>query len=192
MSSTTSSKSAKKPSNPSSSGSSRSSRSSGSSHTRSTHTRSSSRPATTISYTDSITRLRNEVNLPPERYIHHFYPNPLHIRLLRFFLYTLTSLSSIVCAAFAICVIQWYNSHDPSIKPAWSSDIALIVFGLGTPLALFFTLLIAPMFFKKKGLLKLLGQVRTELLLLFLGFQIWISGSIAMAADLRGYNNCIW
>lgn len=121
-----------------------------------------------------------------------FAPNPSFIRLLRFSLYGLASLSALITAGFAISVVQYYNAHEPSIKPSWGSLIALIVFGIITPGGLFGTFLVTPRLFRYGTFLGIVNQVRMELLMLFAFAVIWVSGALAMASDLRGYENCIW
>lgn len=121
-----------------------------------------------------------------------FAPNPSFIRLLRFLLYGLVSLSALATAGVAISVVQYYNHNSPSVKPSWGSLIALIVFGIITPGAYFGTFLITPRLFRYGTFAGIINQVRVELLLLFSMNVIWVSGALAMAADLRGYENCIW
>jgi len=120
-----------------------------------------------------------------------FAPNPSFIRLLRFILYSLVSLSAIATAGVGISVVAYYNAR-PSIAPSWGSLIALIVFGIITPGAYFGTFLITPRLFRYGTFAGIINQVRIELLLLFSMDVIWVSGALAMAADLRGYENCIW
>jgi len=67
------------------------------------------------------------------------------------------------------------------------------VFGLVTPPLLFANLGINGRVVRPGGVgASLIGQVRSELLVLFALVTIWISGALAMASDLRGYENCIW
>lgn len=94
-------------------------------------------------------------------------------------------------AGVAISVVQYYNSYM-SIKPSWGSLIALIVFGIITPGSYFGTFLITPRLFRYGTFAGIINQVRVELLLLFGMSVIWVSGALAMAADLRGYENCVW
>lgn len=125
-------------------------------------------------------------------YLGSFAPNPSFIRLLRFLLYLLSSGAAFVTCILAILVVAYYNQHDPSIKPSWGSLIALIVFGFITPGALFITFLITPRLFRYGTVLGIVNQVRVDLLLQFALTAIWVSAALAMASDLRGYENCIW
>lgn len=129
---------------------------------------------------------------PHQRYIGSFAPNPSFIRFLRFFLYSLTSLSALAMAGVGLGVVQYYNSHKPSIDPAWGSLIACIIFGIGTPGVLFGLFLVTPHLFRHGGVGALLNQTRIELVMLFNLSVFWISGALALACDLRGQENCIW
>lgn len=144
----------------------------------------------TKSYTGGVGRDSN--NKTTQRYIGSFAPNPSFIRLLRFFLYTLTSAVALTTAGFGIGVVHYYNSHKPSVDPAWGSLIAVIVFSFMTPGVLFGLFLVTPRLFRHGGVGALLNQTRIELVMLFNLSVFWISGALALAVDLRGQENCIW
>lgn len=121
-----------------------------------------------------------------------FAPNPAFIRLLRFVLYSLTSLSALATAGLGLGVAHYYNTHRPVVYPAWGSLIAVIVFGIGTPGVLFGLFLVTPRLFRHGGVAGILNQVRIELVMLFNLSVFWISGALALACDLRGVEFCIW
>jgi hypothetical protein len=131
-------------------------------------------------------------NVTQQRYLGSFAPNPSFIRLLRFLLYTLTSGAALATAGFGIGVLQYYNSRQPSIAPAWGSLIAAVIFGIGTPGVLFGLFLVTPRLFRHGGVGAILNQTRIELLMLFTLSVFWISGALAVAVDLRGFENCLW
>lgn len=133
----------------------------------------------------------NSNNRTANRYIGSFAPNPSFIRLLRFFLYLLTSAVALVTAGFGLAVLQYYNSHKPSIAPAWGSLIAVVIFGIGTPGVLFGLFLVTPRLFRHGGVGALLNQTRIELVMLFNMSVFWISGALALAVDLRGFEFCL-
>lgn len=121
-----------------------------------------------------------------------FAPSPTFLRLLRFTLYALTSLSALATAGVGLSVIHYYNSHQPAIDPAWGSLIAVCIFGIGTPGVLFGLFLVTPRLFRHGGVGAILNQVRLELVMLFNLSVFWISGALALACDLRGQENCLW
>ncbi|GAA6048354.1 hypothetical protein JCM3770_000964 [Rhodotorula araucariae] len=135
---------------------------------------------------------RKEVTGSRRRYIGNWAPHPGMIRALRFIFYLLTSLSALTTAALCLSVVVYYNTHGPVIKPAWGSLIAVIVFGLATPFILFGTMLVTPRIIRAGSALDIINQTRMELLMLFALAAIWISGSLALACDLRGQENCLW
>ncbi|GAA5918508.1 hypothetical protein JCM5296_001405 [Sporobolomyces johnsonii] len=126
------------------------------------------------------------------RYTGNWAPHPGFIRALRFFLYTVTSASSLATAAMCLAVVWYYNHVGPVIKPSWGSLIAVVVFGIATPGILFGTLLVTPRLFRAGSVPDMVNQTRTELLMLFSLAAIWISGALALACDLRGKENCLW
>lgn len=126
------------------------------------------------------------------RYIGSFAPNPSFIRFVRFFLYSLTSMSALAMAGVGLGVAHYYNTHRPVVYPSWGSLIACIVFGIGTPGVLFGLFLVTPHLFRHGGVGALLNQTRIELVMLFNLSVFWVSGALALACDLRGRENCIW
>ncbi|GAA5952577.1 hypothetical protein JCM21900_003422 [Sporobolomyces salmonicolor] len=126
------------------------------------------------------------------RYTGNWAPHPGFIRALRFFLYLVTSASSLATAAMCLAVVWYYNHVGPVIKPSWGSLIAVIVFGIATPGILFGTLLVTPRLFRAGSVPDMVNQTRMELLMLFSLAAIWISGALALACDLRGKENCLW
>ncbi|PWN44092.1 hypothetical protein IE81DRAFT_272012, partial [Ceraceosorus guamensis] len=118
--------------------------------------------------------------------------NPNLILALRFLLTSLVCGLALATAIMAILVVQYYNMNDPIIRPSWGSLIFLIVLGFFTCIIYFgynILLPIAP-FINYGDFLYSLFQVKLELLLQFTFCVLWVSGAIAYAADLRGYENC--
>jgi hypothetical protein len=118
--------------------------------------------------------------------------NPNLILVLRFLITGLVCLLSLAAAIVAILVVQYYNQHDPIIRPSWGSLIFIIVLGFFTPIIYFgynILLPIAP-FINYGDFLYSLFMVKLELLLQFAFCVLWVSGALAYANDLRGYENC--
>lgn len=118
--------------------------------------------------------------------------NPNLILAIRFLLSSLVCLLALASAIMAILVVQYYNSHDPIIRPSWGSLIFIIILGLFTPMIYFgynILLPIAP-FINYGDFLYGLMMVKIELLFQFTMAVLWVSGALAYANDLRGYENC--
>lgn len=118
--------------------------------------------------------------------------NPNLILALRFLITGLVCLLSLAAAIVSILVVQYYNSHDPIIRPSWGSLIFIIVLGFFTPIIYFgynILLPIAP-FINYGDFLYSLFMVKLELLLQFAFCVLWVSGALAYANDLRGQENC--
>ncbi|KAH8928711.1 hypothetical protein BT69DRAFT_451361 [Atractiella rhizophila] len=141
----------------------------------------------------SITTQEARLTKVQEDYSRHYVPSPSLVRLLRLFLFLLTSLAAIATAILALQVVVWYNSHTPSIAPSWGSCIALIVVGFLTPVVFAAQYLVIPRIVRRGSVADaFFGQVRSELFLLFAFAVIWCGCALAMAVDLGGYENCIW
>lgn len=118
--------------------------------------------------------------------------NPNLVLAVRFLLSLLVSLLALAAAIMAILVVQYYNNHDPIIRPSWGSLIFIIVLGLLTPILYFgynILLPIAP-FINYGDFLYGIMMVKIELLFQFSMAVLWVSGALAYASDLRGYENC--
>lgn len=118
--------------------------------------------------------------------------NPNLVLALRFLLTGLVCLLALATAIMAILVVRYYNTHDPIIRPSWGSLIFIIILGLATPCIYFgynILLPIAP-FINYGDFLYGIMMVKIELLLQFAMGVLWVSGALAYAADLRGYENC--
>lgn len=118
--------------------------------------------------------------------------NPNLILALRFLITGLVCLLSLAASIVSILVVQYYNTHDPIIRPSWGSLIFIIVLGFFTPIIYFgynIVLPIAP-FINYGDFLYSLFMVKLELLLQFAFCVLWVSGALAYANDLRGRENC--
>lgn len=118
--------------------------------------------------------------------------NPNLILAVRFLLTGLVCLLSLASAIMAILVVQYYNQHDPIIRPSWGSLIFIIILGLFTPIIYFGYNIVLPLapFINYGDFLYGLFMVKLELLLQFVFCVLWVSGALAYASDLRGYENC--
>lgn len=117
--------------------------------------------------------------------------NPNLILAVRFLLSLLVCGLALVAAIIAILVVQYYNSRD-IIAPSWGSLIFIIILGLATPCLYFgynILLPIAP-FINYGDFLYGIMMVKIELLFQFAMAVLWVSGALAYANDLRGYENC--
>ncbi|UZJ54765.1 hypothetical protein CBS101457_004085 [Exobasidium rhododendri] len=118
--------------------------------------------------------------------------NPNLILALRFLITGLVCLLSLACAIMSILVVKYYNDHDPIIRPSWGSLIFIIVLGFFTPIIYFGYNIVLPLapFINYGDFLYSLFMVKLELLLQFTFCVLWVSGALAYASDLRGYDNC--
>ncbi|PWY98946.1 hypothetical protein BCV70DRAFT_201165 [Testicularia cyperi] len=112
--------------------------------------------------------------------------------VIRFLVTGLVCLLSLATAIIAILVVDYYNKHDPIIRPSWGSLIFLIVLGLFTPIIYFGYNIFLPLmpFIQYGDFLYSLFMVKLELLLQFAFCVLWVSGALAYANDLRGRENC--
>lgn len=119
-------------------------------------------------------------------------PHPNLMLVVRFLVTGLVCLLSLATAIICILVVDYYNSHDPIIRPSWGSLIFLIVLGLLTPIIYFGYNIFLPLmpFINYGDFLYSLFMVKIELLLQFAMCVLWISGALAYACDLRGKENC--
>lgn len=119
-------------------------------------------------------------------------PHPNFFLVVRFLVTGLVCLLSLATAIICILVVDYYNKHDPIIRPSWGSLIFLIVLGLFTPIVYFGYNIFLPLmpFIKYGDFLYGLFMVKIELLLQFAMCVLWISGALAYACDLRGRENC--
>ncbi|EPQ30729.1 uncharacterized protein PFL1_01630 [Pseudozyma flocculosa PF-1] len=122
-------------------------------------------------------------------------PPAVHPNLLlvvRFLITGLVCLLSLATAIMAILVVDYYNSHDPIIRPSWGSLIFIIILGLLTPIIYFGYNIFLPLmpFIRYGDFLYGLFMVKIELLLQFSMCVLWVSGALAYASDLRGRENC--
>ena len=119
-------------------------------------------------------------------------PHPNIMLVIRFLVTGLVCLLSLATAIICILVVQYYNSHDPIIRPSWGSLIFLIVLGLLTPIIYFGYNIFLPLmpFINYGDFLYGLFMVKIELLLQFAMCVLWVSGALAYACDLRGRENC--
>jgi hypothetical protein len=97
-----------------------------------------------------------------------------------------------VFLSFSSPSFQYYNDHDPIIRPSWGSLIFIIVLGFFTPIIYFGYNIVLPLapFINYGDFLYSLFMVKLELLLQFAFCVLWVSGALAYASDLRGYENC--
>lgn len=119
-------------------------------------------------------------------------PHPNIMLVIRFLITGLVCLLSLATAIIAILVVDYYNSHDPIIRPSWGSLIFLIVLGLLTPIIYFGYNIFLPLmpFINYGDFLYGLFMVKIELLLQFAMCVLWVSGALAYASDMRGKENC--
>lgn len=119
-------------------------------------------------------------------------PHPNIMLVIRFLVTGLVCLLSLATAIICILVVDYYNSHDPIIRPSWGSLIFLIVLGLLTPIIYFGYNIFLPLmpFINYGDFLYGLLMVKIELLLQFAMCVLWVSGALAYACDLRGRENC--
>lgn len=119
-------------------------------------------------------------------------PHPNFFLVVRFLLTGLVCLLSLATAIIAILVVDYYNKHDPIIRPSWGSLIFLIILGLFTPIIYFGYNIFLPLmpFINYGDFLYSLFMVKIELLLQFAMSVLWVSGALAYACDLRGKENC--
>ncbi len=119
-------------------------------------------------------------------------PHPNVMLVIRFLVTGLVCLLSLATAIICILVVDYYNSHDPIIRPSWGSLIFLIILGLFTPILYFGYNIFLPLmpFINYGDFLYSLFMVKLELLLQFAMCVLWVSGSLAYANDLRGKENC--
>ncbi|KAN0065461.1 hypothetical protein ACQY0O_001297 [Thecaphora frezii] len=122
-------------------------------------------------------------------------PPAIHPKLLlvvRFLITGLVCLLSLATCIMCILVVDYYNKHDPIIRPSWGSLIFLIILGLLTPIIYFGYNILLPLmpFIRYGDFLYGLFMVKVELLLQFAMCVLWISGALAYASDLRGRENC--
>lgn len=112
--------------------------------------------------------------------------------VIRFLVTGLVCLLSLATAILAILVVDYYNKHDPIIRPSWGSLIFLIILGLFTPIIYFGYNIFLPLmpFIQYGDFLYSLFMVKLELLLQFAFCVLWVSGALAYACDLRGRENC--
>ncbi|PWN88441.1 hypothetical protein FA10DRAFT_272832 [Acaromyces ingoldii] len=118
--------------------------------------------------------------------------NPNLVLAVRFLLTALVCGLGLIAAIISILVVQYYNTHDPIIRPSWGSLIYVIVLGLFTPIIYFgynILLPIAP-FINYGDFLYSLFMAKIELLLQFSFCVLWVSAALAYANDLHGYENC--
>lgn len=91
-----------------------------------------------------------------------------------------------------LTLLQWYNDHEPIVKPSWGSLIFLIVLGILTPLIYFgydVALPLAP-FIHPGDILYSLFDVKVEVVLQFCMSVLWVSGTLAYFEDLGGRAAC--
>ncbi|KAJ1025893.1 hypothetical protein NDA16_002519 [Ustilago loliicola] len=119
-------------------------------------------------------------------------PHPNLMLVIRFLVTGLICLLSLATAIICILVVDYYNSHDPIIRPSWGSLIFLIILGLFTPIIYFGYNIFLPLmpFINYGDFLYGLFMVKIELLLQFAMCVLWVSGALAYACDLRGKENC--
>ncbi|TKY88540.1 hypothetical protein EX895_002528 [Sporisorium graminicola] len=119
-------------------------------------------------------------------------PHPNVMLVIRFLVTGLVCLLSLATAIICILVVNYYNTHDPIIRPSWGSLIFLIVLGLLTPIIYFGYNIFLPLmpFINYGDFLYGLFMVKIELLLQFSMCVLWVSGALAYACDLRGRENC--
>ncbi|SPO23998.1 uncharacterized protein UTRI_03461_B [Ustilago trichophora] len=119
-------------------------------------------------------------------------PHPNIMLVIRFLITGLVCLLSLATAIICILVVDYYNSHDPIIRPSWGSLIFLIILGLFTPIVYFGYNIFLPLmpFIQYGDFLYSLFMVKIELLLQFAMCVLWVSGALAYACDLRGRENC--
>ncbi|CBQ69395.1 conserved hypothetical protein [Sporisorium reilianum SRZ2] len=119
-------------------------------------------------------------------------PHPNIMLVIRFLVTGLVCLLSLATAIICILVVDYYNKHDPIIRPSWGSLIFLIVLGLFTPIIYFGYNIFLPLmpFINYGDFLYGLFMVKIELLLQFAMVVLWVSGALAYACDLRGRENC--
>ncbi|SNX86446.1 uncharacterized protein MEPE_05155 [Melanopsichium pennsylvanicum] len=119
-------------------------------------------------------------------------PHPNIMLVIRFLITGLVCLLSLATAIICILVVDYYNSHDPIIRPSWGSLIFLIILGLLTPIIYFGYNIFLPLmpFINYGDFLYSLFMVKIELLLQFAMCVLWVSGALAYASDLRGRENC--
>jgi len=118
--------------------------------------------------------------------------NPNLILGLRFLLTALVCGLALATAIMAILVVRYYDTHDPIIRPSWGSLIFLIVLGFFTCIIYFGYNILMPIapFINYGDFLYSLFMVKLELLLQFTFCVLWVSGALAYASDMRGYENC--
>ena len=119
-------------------------------------------------------------------------PHPNLMLVIRFLVTGLVCLLSLATAIICILVVDYYNKHDPIIRPSWGSLIFLIILGLFTPIIYFGYNIFLPLmpFINYGDFLYGLFMVKIELLLQFAMCVLWVSGALAYANDLRGRENC--
>lgn len=119
-------------------------------------------------------------------------PHPNLMLVIRFLVTGLVCLLSLATAIICILVVNYYNTHDPIIRPSWGSLIFLIILGLFTPIIYFGYNIFLPLmpFINYGDFLYGLFMVKIELLLQFAMCVLWVSGALAYACDLRGRENC--
>ncbi|CAD6926913.1 unnamed protein product [Tilletia controversa] len=120
--------------------------------------------------------------------------NPIIILVLRFLFTALVCGLALATAIMCILVVVYYNGHDPIVRPSWGSLIFLIVLGFMTCIAYFNYNILMPLapFIKWGDFLYGVMQARCELVFQFSMCVFWISGALAYASDLRGYENCVF
>ncbi|PWN30981.1 hypothetical protein BDZ90DRAFT_277396 [Jaminaea rosea] len=118
--------------------------------------------------------------------------NPNIILVIRFLLTSLVCGLALATTIMCLLVVVYYNSHDPIIRPSWGSLIYLIVLGFFTCIIYFGYNIFLPLmpFIRYGDFLYSLFMVKLELLLQFAFCVLWVSGALAYASDLRGYENC--
>ncbi|KAK0553205.1 hypothetical protein OC846_000028 [Tilletia horrida] len=118
--------------------------------------------------------------------------NPIVILVLRFFITLIVCGLALATCIMCLLVVVYYNTHDPIVRPSWGSLIFLIVLGFMTPIAYFNYNILMPLapFIKWGDFLYGCMQARCELVFGFAMCVFWISGALAYASDLRGYENC--
>lgn len=118
--------------------------------------------------------------------------NPNLILILRFLLTALVCGLALATTIMCLLVVVYYNSNDPIVRPSWGSLIFLIVLGFFTCIIYFGYNIFLPLmpFIKYGDFLYSIFMVKIELVLQFAMCVLWVSGALAYASDLRGYENC--
>lgn len=101
---------------------------------------------------------------------------------------------ALATSIMTILPVHYFVSHKPVITPSWGSMLFMVFVGFFTCIVYFQYYLFLPQLklFRPGSMLAQIFTMKWEFLYHFSMSAIWISGSLAYAADFRGHENCQW